>query len=593
MGIRRSLRALLKKKSGPGRWLGDLYLTLHPVHLKEIFIGTSAREKQWAARHLRRGNDWGNTGHAGSPDEWVLSYWDSRQHPHRRFLVDKVAAYYPFSNILEIGCNCAPNLYLLAKQFPDAKITGIDINPRAIEKGREMLAAEGITNVRLLVAKADELGQFADDSFDVVFTDATLIYIGPDKINRVFEHLMRITRKALVLMEMQPGWKKKTETGVHQLGLWVRDYAALLSKYIPADRIRVSPVTREMWPDPEWLEAGAITEANLAGADKRLKQEIPRQAGMDVIIVCHTEIEDLARKIASGADYRAEVATSASRLIEIADKYGARVTFAVCPEIAEYMPAQIKHEIGLHVHPGDTRYKQVSSGWYAGDMYLKEHSRQSVDSSSLRNYPYADQLDMIITGKKYLEDVFHVPVKTFVAGRWSVNNDTVKALLAAGITHDCSASTHKKAGHYDWLELPRICLPYHPAQESYQVKGNLPLLELPISQSWLAGDVNPENTPIIGLPWLKACFLEYYQQKLPLFHVCLHSTAMADPYLVSMMDEFLKFISKHRSVSFKFASEIQAYRQIKPETRAMPYLLHGVNAALIKSFIKMKIFRQK
>jgi predicted O-methyltransferase YrrM len=264
MGIRQSLRALLKRKSGPGRWLGDLYLALRPVHLKEIFIGTSAREKQWAVRHLHRGNDWGNTGHTGSPDEWVMSYWDSRQHPHRQVLVDRIAAYYPFSSILEIGCNCAPNLYLLAKKFPESVITGIDINPRAIEKGREMLAAEGITNVRLLVAKADELEQFADNSFDIVFTDATLIYIGPDKINKVFEQLLRITRKALVLMEMQPGRnKRKDDAGVYELGLWLRDYQTLLQKFIPADKIRVSRVTKDIWPEPRWLEAGVIIEADL------------------------------------------------------------------------------------------------------------------------------------------------------------------------------------------------------------------------------------------------------------------------------------------------------------------------------------------
>jgi ubiquinone/menaquinone biosynthesis C-methylase UbiE len=267
MGIRQSLRRLLKSKSGPGRWLSNLYLALRPVHLKEIFIGTRAREKQWAERHLRRGNDWQNTSHAGSPDEWVLSYWDSRQHPHRQFLIDRIAAYYPFSSVLEIGCNCAPNLYLLAKKYPAAALTGIDINPVAIDKGREMLAAEGITNVTLLVAKADELERFADKSFDVVFTDATLIYIGPDKIDRVFDHLLRITRKALVLLEMQPGVNsKKSDASVYKLGLWLRDYQALLQKYLPAERMRVSPVTKEMWPEPEWLEAGAIIEADLAGA---------------------------------------------------------------------------------------------------------------------------------------------------------------------------------------------------------------------------------------------------------------------------------------------------------------------------------------
>ncbi len=56
-----------------------------------------------------------------------------------------------------------------------AQIRGIDINPMAIQRGNEWLAQEGISNVRLSVGKADELEEFPDKSFDVVFTDAVLI----------------------------------------------------------------------------------------------------------------------------------------------------------------------------------------------------------------------------------------------------------------------------------------------------------------------------------------------------------------------------------------------------------------------------------
>ena len=48
--------------------------------------------------------------------------------------------------------------------------------------GNEQLAQEGIPSVRLMVGKADELDQFQNSSFDIVFTNALLIYAGPDKI---------------------------------------------------------------------------------------------------------------------------------------------------------------------------------------------------------------------------------------------------------------------------------------------------------------------------------------------------------------------------------------------------------------------------
>jgi hypothetical protein len=318
------------------------------------------------------------------------------------------------------------------------------------------------------------------------------------------------------------------------------------------------------------------------------------RVGTEVIIVCHTEIENLAGRLAdSEAQCRTEVETSVSNLVKIAGKYGAKLTFAVCPEIARYFPKDVEHEIGLHVHPGDTRYRKVSTGWYSGDMYLREHTGQSVDSSVLGDYPYEEQLDMIVTGKKYLENELGVQVRTFVAGRWSVNNATVKALIAAGITHDCSAVAHKKAGHYDWSKLPRICPPYHPNRESFQEKGDLPLLMVPISQAWLTGNVNPEVVPLVGLSWLKACFLEYYRQNLPLFHICLHSTCMIDPYFISALDELLSFISKHEGVVFRYASEIREYEHMAPKTKILPYLLSGINKTIVLSFMKTKILRRR
>ena len=303
---------------------------------------------------------------------------------------------------------------------------------------------------------------------------------------------------------------------------------------------------------------------------------------MDVIIVCHTEFEHVAEEaISFNKDYSIDVEKGTSNLIKIADKYRAKVTFAVCPEVGRYFPKNIKHEIGLHIHPG-----------WTGDSYLKDHCRQSVNSTVLRDYPYREQLDMIKTGKEYLEEKFGIEPKSFVAGRWSINNDTVKALIKTGITHDCSAPAHAKPCHYDWSRLPRICMPYHPSEKDYQEKGDLPLLIIPISQMLFAGNVNPEVAPLVGLSWLKACFLEYYQQNLPLFHICLHSSCMTDSYFVLAMDDFLKFISKHKNINFKFASEIEEYDEVNPKTDILPYLF-GINRAIMASFINLKILKRK
>ncbi len=314
---------------------------------------------------------------------------------------------------------------------------------------------------------------------------------------------------------------------------------------------------------------------------------------MDVIIVCHTEFGFVHNKTLI-FDKKATkgVEVGVTNLVEVAEKYGARVTFAVMPETAGYFPRQVKHETGLHIHPGWVKSgSQHGFQWYVGDSYLREHCRQSINSAVLRDYPYEEQLAMIETGKKHLNEIFGVEPRVFVAGKWSINNATVKALIEAGFTRDCSAPAHARPSHHDWSKLPRICMPYHPAEENYQKKGSLPLLIVPISQMLGAGNVNPEVAPSVGLPWLKACFREYYQQKLPLFHICLHSPCMTDPYFVSAMDGLLKFISEH-DVEFKFASEVGEYDEVIGKTRLIPYLF-GINREIMRSLLTFRMLRRK
>lgn len=227
-------------------------------------MGTQAREKEWARRHLKKGNDWDDTEHIGEDDEWIIGYWNSRNHSHRPFLIEKISTLCPFNSVLEIGCNCGPNLYLMSKRFPGIEITGIDINPRAVEKGNEWFNSEGISNVKLSVGKADRLEQFPDKSFDIVFTDAVLIYIGPDKINEVMKGMLRIARRALVLLERhrsKPDGKDPRGLGVYSQGLWTRDYVALLKQFVPEDKIHVTKIPEEIWPG--WKDAGTVIEVVL------------------------------------------------------------------------------------------------------------------------------------------------------------------------------------------------------------------------------------------------------------------------------------------------------------------------------------------
>lgn len=76
MSLKASLKYRLEKWPALYGFLERIYFTLQPVHLRELVVGTGAREREWAKRHLRKGNDWGSKQHIREDDEWVLSYWD-------------------------------------------------------------------------------------------------------------------------------------------------------------------------------------------------------------------------------------------------------------------------------------------------------------------------------------------------------------------------------------------------------------------------------------------------------------------------------------------------------------------------------------
>ncbi len=225
-------------------WVGsDIQNAFASVRRK--LLGTRVDERYWATRHLSKGNDWG-----GEKDDWIKGCWESRDHSHRSFLIEKIAEH-PHSNVLETGANCGPNLYLLSKRSPTIEMVGVDINPIAVQKGNAWFKEEGISNVKLLVGKADDLGEFEDKSFDVVFTDAVLIYVVPDKIEKVVREMLRVARRALIFLEWHCFDSGCSVRGTY-VSHWMRDYVSLLKEFVPPHRIEVTKLPKGLWTDEKW-----------------------------------------------------------------------------------------------------------------------------------------------------------------------------------------------------------------------------------------------------------------------------------------------------------------------------------------------------
>jgi len=193
----------------------------------------------------------------GDKEKWInrdlkstQAYWENRNDPNNKFLYDNLQKF-QFNSLCEIGSNCGNKLYQMAKEFSQIKFTGIEINKVAVEFGKTRFRELGINNVQLFQGEASNLGRFADESFDVVFSWATLIYVPPDEIDIVLTEMIRIARKALILIEMHDGSltnKKKIRGVLVPPGNWKRNYNLILQeKGIDSSLIHIEDVPQKVW----------------------------------------------------------------------------------------------------------------------------------------------------------------------------------------------------------------------------------------------------------------------------------------------------------------------------------------------------------
>jgi len=206
-------------------------------------LGTKSDELYWKSRHFFN-------------KKWAEKYIseESLNHPHRKFLIDKISACVPFENVLEIGCASGPNLYLLAKKFPNIKIYGVDISKKAVMTGQKWFQKQNIRNISLFSGRAENLSQFSDKAIDIIFTDAVLICIGPDKIKKLINEMLRVAKKAIILNE----WH--SDDFEHFCDdHWVHNYKLLFKKFIPEEKIKFTKLPENLWGG-NWSKFGYIIE---------------------------------------------------------------------------------------------------------------------------------------------------------------------------------------------------------------------------------------------------------------------------------------------------------------------------------------------
>jgi ubiquinone/menaquinone biosynthesis C-methylase UbiE len=179
--------------------------------------------------------------------DWMKSYSETFNHPHRGFIIDKLKTL-KWVSVVEMGCASAPNLIRIVNEFPRADVGGIDPNEDAIATANAIFK----TNKRAAWFKVGygENIMMSDNSADVVLSDMTLIYVGRRKIIKYLEEMKRVSRKYVMMLEFHHRnpfvrfWMKlKTGYNVH-------DYVRLIDKCGFSD-VQIDKLPPELWDNGE------------------------------------------------------------------------------------------------------------------------------------------------------------------------------------------------------------------------------------------------------------------------------------------------------------------------------------------------------
>lgn len=178
-------------------------------------------------------------------DNWISDYWASGTHPHRHLIIDALKSI-GFGSILEVGCNCGPNLRLIQQEFSGKYLAGIDINRDVVREARDIFPQANIQH-----GNANNL-PFADQSIDVILSDAVLIYVAPGSIRQVLDEFNRVAKNAIVLLE----WDSDSYYGELLNYHWSRDYKKLLEEY--GFKVKKTKIKEKDWASKSWVEAGYL-----------------------------------------------------------------------------------------------------------------------------------------------------------------------------------------------------------------------------------------------------------------------------------------------------------------------------------------------
>ena len=189
----------------------------------------------------------------------------------RPTFIEEIARCYPFTSALEVGCGYAQNFHILARQYPNCRFVGVDIDAERVQSGNALFEKKGMKNVTLVEGSVLDLSDFPDDCVDVVLCCALLLFVAPAEVEQAVSEMIRVAKRSIVILEQhrvdesQPkevaDLYAPRDTG--RSAYYLRDYRALFERFLPSDQISEVPVSHSRWVIEQWDKYATVFRIDL------------------------------------------------------------------------------------------------------------------------------------------------------------------------------------------------------------------------------------------------------------------------------------------------------------------------------------------
>ena len=142
------------------------------------------------------------------------------------------------TRVLEVACNMGTTMVALAETH-GCRITGLDMNPAALEKARANIAAHGLNDVIDVVEGNAMALPFPDATFDVVINEAMLTMLPRENKAKAVAEYFRVLKPGGVLLTHDVALRMTDEAEAAEL-------RAGISRAI---NVNVDPLPQAMWED--------------------------------------------------------------------------------------------------------------------------------------------------------------------------------------------------------------------------------------------------------------------------------------------------------------------------------------------------------